>query len=236
MAIRSWFGFASACSLALLSLAVGCSGEDDTDQNTLPAFGNGGTGGTSPVGAAGTAGTAGQGGTGAANNGGTGGAPAGANGGTGGAPQAVGGSGGSAGSGGSGGMGGTGNALGMGGTGGSGMGGTGGAPGAGGTGMNAGMGGTAPVAEAVSFEDEVWPIFMMSCNPCHTTGRSGGQSVGSATLATAFADAMRVSPRLVGRLNGGGMPPNCNTAGTAPCIPLDDLQIVEDWVAGGLQP
>jgi hypothetical protein len=236
MAIRTWFGFASALTLAFASVAVGCSdeGDDDSNQESLPAFGSGGTGGTanSPAGSAGTTGTggtgAGQGGTAAAANGGTGGAPVTSNGGTGGAP----------GTGGTGaaGMGGTGNtAAGGTGTGGTGVGGTGGAPGVGGTAAT-GMGGTAPAADAVSFEDEVWPIFMARCGACHTTGRSGGQSVGSATLATAFADAVRVSPRLVGRLDGGGMPPGCNTAGTAPCIPLDDLQTVEDWVADGLAP
>jgi hypothetical protein len=124
------------------------------------------------------------------------------------------------------------------GMGGSGMGGTGATPGAGGT-ANTGAGGTSntpPTGESVSFEDDVWPIFMARCAPCHTTGRSGGHSAGSPTLATAFADSMRVSDDLVDRLDGGGMPPGCSVAGTAPCIPVPDLETVEDWIAGGLQP
>jgi hypothetical protein len=242
MAIRSWFGFASAVSLAFATVAIGCSEEDDggDEQSTLPVFGLGGTGGTTsnPVGAAGTGGTApvnaGQGGTAAVANGGTGGAPAGANGGTGGSPAT--GAGGTGGAGGSAGLGGTGGNTNTG-AGGTGLGGTGGAPGAGGTGT--GAGGTAttpPTGDAVSFQQDVWPIFMQRCAPCHTTGRSGGQSVGSATLATALADARRVGEELATRLDGGGMPPGCNTAGTAPCIPLNELQIVEDWLDDGSQP
>lgn len=238
MAMRDLFGYASALSLLLAAVAVGCSGEDDDpEQSTLPVFGQGGT---APVGAVGgtggTAGAPGAGGTApVAANGGTGGAPAAANGGTGGAPAANGGSGGSGGTAGAPGVGGTGGVSA--GTGGTGAGGTASAPpGAGGTGMG-GAGMEPPVTgESVSFEDEVWPIFMARCGGCHTTGRQGGHSVGSPTLATALADAQRLGETLVTRLDGGNMPPGCTTAGTAPCIPIDELETVEDWVAGGELP
>jgi len=239
MAMRNWFGYASALSLVLTSVAVGCSSEDDDpEQTNLPVFGQGGTGGTAPVGAVGgTGGTApvGAGGTApVAANGGTGGAPA-ANGGTGGAPSGAGGTAGAPGAGGtaSTGAGGSANAgVGGSGMGGSGMGGTGPAPGAGGTAAEE----PPPTGESVSFEADVWPIFMNRCGTCHTTGRSGGHSVGSPTLATALSDAQRLGEELVTRMDGGGMPFGCVTAGMAPCVPLAELQTVEDWVDGGELP
>jgi hypothetical protein len=223
--MRDMFGYASALSLLLAAVAVGCSGEDDPEQSNLPVFGQGGTGGAAPVGANGGTGGAppvGGGGTApVAANGGTGGAPAAANGGTGGAPAANGGTGGAPGAGGTGtGAGGTASVP----------------PGMGGMGMGGAGMEPPPTGESVSFEDDVWPIFMTSCGPCHTTSGSGGHSVGSPVLATALADAQRLGETLVTRLDGGGMPFGCATAGVAPCISITDLETVEAWVDGGELP
>lgn len=217
MAKRSWLRLLGGAAFAC-ALGVACSDDNgDTDQEVLPNQGAGGT----AMGAAGAGGSAGAGMGGSANAGS------------------------SAGAGGSGMSDGAGGTA-MAGVGGSGMGGSAAAPGAAGSGMGgSGMGGAGmepppeeepeeeeppPASEGVSFAEDVQPIFAESCSPCHTTGRSGGHSVGSDDLDVALADAQRLGETLVGRLDGGGMPPGCAVAGQAPCISLDELAIVEAWV------
>jgi hypothetical protein len=94
-----------------------------------------------------------------------------------------------------------------------------------------------PLPLAPSFAADVWPIFMTGCSPCHTSLRRGGHSVGSANLAVAFADATRLGPTLIDRLDGGGMPLGCTgNPGDEGCIAIDDLATVEAWIDGGMAP
>jgi hypothetical protein len=88
-----------------------------------------------------------------------------------------------------------------------------------------------------SFEANVWPIFQTGCSPCHTTLGLGGHLVGSADLATAFADATRLGPTLIARLDGGGMPLGCAGApGTPGCIAVNDLATIQLWIDTGEAP
>jgi hypothetical protein len=94
-----------------------------------------------------------------------------------------------------------------------------------------------PVVPPPSFESEVWPIFITGCSPCHTTLGLGGHLVGSADLATAFADATRLGPTLIARLDGGGMPLGCaGNPGDPGCIAVDDLAAIQLWIDGGMAP
>lgn len=88
-----------------------------------------------------------------------------------------------------------------------------------------------------SFERDVWPIFQSQCSPCHTTLGRGGHVVGSADLATAFADATRLGTTLIDRLDGGGMPPACTgQPGDPGCISVDDLPLIQLWIDTGMSP
>jgi hypothetical protein len=88
-----------------------------------------------------------------------------------------------------------------------------------------------------SFERDIWPIFQGQCSPCHTTLGRGGHLVGSADLATAFADATRLGTTLIDRLDGGGMPPACTgVPGDPGCISVEDLVLIELWLDTGMSP
>jgi hypothetical protein len=92
-----------------------------------------------------------------------------------------------------------------------------------------------PLPTAPGFEAAVWPIFMTGCSPCHTSLRRGGHSVGSADLTVAFADATRLGPTLIERLDGGGMPLGCaGSPGDEGCIAIDDLATIQAWIDGGM--
>jgi hypothetical protein len=94
-----------------------------------------------------------------------------------------------------------------------------------------------PPPPAVSFQTDVWPIFMTNCTPCHTTRRAGGHSVGSPDLATAFADATRLNTTIIQRLDGGGMPPTCvGVPGDPGCIGVADLATIQRWIDTGMTP
>ena len=97
-----------------------------------------------------------------------------------------------------------------------------------------------PVVEEpppTSFETEVWPIFKASCSSCHGTRRAGGHSVGSPTLATAYADAQRLGFTLIDRLDGGGMPPACSgLPGDPGCIAVSELATIRRWLDTGQAP
>jgi hypothetical protein len=91
-----------------------------------------------------------------------------------------------------------------------------------------------PLAET-SFAADVWPIFMVSCNPCHTTARIAGHSVGSDDLAVAFADATRLGETLLQRLDGGGMPLGCTgQPGDEGCLSEEEVATVRAWVDDGM--
>jgi hypothetical protein len=91
-------------------------------------------------------------------------------------------------------------------------------------------------AASLGFVSDVWPIFNAQCGPCHVSGRSGNQSIGSTNLDTAFADAVRVGREVLSEIDSGGMPPACNggSPGDPGCIASQsDLDTVHAWIAQG---
>ncbi len=95
--------------------------------------------------------------------------------------------------------------------------------------------------EVVSFAADIQPIFAQRCGPCHTTDGYAGHNVGGADLEAAYADAVRLGQDLVGRINGGGMPPsdapppNDCADGAGPgdpgCVTVEELNRVQTWLA-----
>ena len=94
----------------------------------------------------------------------------------------------------------------------------------------------------VSFEANIQPIFAASCGPCHVADGSAGHNVGG-ELPGAYDDAVRISPRLVERINGGGMPPSyadppndCGGEGRGDqpgdpgCLTVEQVSLVQTWI------
>jgi hypothetical protein len=87
----------------------------------------------------------------------------------------------------------------------------------------------------LSFAADVLPILAANCGPCHTTGNSGGHSVGGA-LPGSFNDAIELGDELLTRINGNGMPLGCTTPGQAPCLSIENIELVAAWIDGGSEP
>jgi hypothetical protein len=86
----------------------------------------------------------------------------------------------------------------------------------------------------VGFVEDVWPIFMSECGPCHTTQDRENVQVGSANVDRAFADAVRLGGRLISRINGGGMPFGCEgDPGDPGCLTVAQLETIQAWAAAG---
>lgn len=93
---------------------------------------------------------------------------------------------------------------------------------------DAGDGGTA--ARALSFAADIHPIFRNYCRPCHEDEFSGGHNLAADDPAEAYGFLVEVAPRLVGRVNGGGMPPSCNgVPGDTGCITVAELELIQSW-------
>jgi hypothetical protein len=96
-----------------------------------------------------------------------------------------------------------------------------------------------PAGEPVSFEADVLPILSENCQPCHTGSGVAGHDVGG-QLPGAYDDAMRLGETLLERISGegpaGGMPPGCLEPGTAPCLSVEEIQTVADWIEQGSPP
>lgn len=97
-------------------------------------------------------------------------------------------------------------------------------------------------AGVVSFAADIHPIFAEKCGSCHVTDSYGGHNVGGA-LTQAYADAVRLGPVLVQRLDGGGMPPadapppnDCgadgrgNQPGDEGCLSVAEVALVQSWI------
>jgi hypothetical protein len=41
---------------------------------------------------------------------------------------------------------------------------------------------------------------------------------------------------LLQRVDGGGMPPGCNTVGQGSCLSQDEVDTIEQWIADGSEP
>lgn len=108
-------------------------------------------------------------------------------------------------------------------------------------GLDASAGG--PPSGVVSFEQDVHPIFVESCGPCHVANGEGGHNVGGADVSDAYDDAVGIGQRLVTRVNGGGMPPSyadppndCGGQGRGDqpgdpgCLTVAEVQLIQTWI------
>ncbi|MEY2929975.1 MAG: hypothetical protein RL033_724 [Pseudomonadota bacterium] len=94
---------------------------------------------------------------------------------------------------------------------------------------DAGDAGTA--ARALSFATDIHPILRNYCRPCHEDEFSGGHNLAADDPAEAYGFLFEVAPRLVGRINGGGMPPACGDGvpGDTDCITVAELELIQSW-------
>jgi hypothetical protein len=88
----------------------------------------------------------------------------------------------------------------------------------------------------VSYARDIQPILLAQCSPCHATDNNGQHNA-----ATSYADAVRVSARIVREINSGGMPESgsgnmgCNGGdpGDPGCVSAADFELIQRWVAAG---
>jgi hypothetical protein len=96
--------------------------------------------------------------------------------------------------------------------------------------------GDAGNAEAVTYTKDIQPILVAQCSPCHSTLGNGGHNA-----ASSYADAVRVSARMINEIRTGGMPDtgqgNAGCRGGAPgspgCVSVADFALIQQWVADG---
>ncbi|MEO8181679.1 MAG: hypothetical protein ABI895_22825 [Deltaproteobacteria bacterium] len=109
---------------------------------------------------------------------------------------------------------------------------------------SAGSAGAAPAdagapdsgAAAVSYTNDLQPILVARCSPCHATDNDGGHNA-----ASSYADAVRVSARIVREIGTGGMPESgsgnagCNGGdpGDPGCVSAAEFALIQRWVATG---
>jgi hypothetical protein len=99
-----------------------------------------------------------------------------------------------------------------------------------------------PPSGVVSFEQDVHPIFVESCGPCHVANGDGSHNVGGPDLAMAYDQAVGIGQRLVMRVDGGGMPPpyadppnNCgdqggDQPGDPGCLTVAEVELIQTWI------
>ncbi|MEY4546672.1 MAG: hypothetical protein RL685_2867 [Pseudomonadota bacterium] len=93
---------------------------------------------------------------------------------------------------------------------------------------DAGDAGTA--TRALSFATDIHPIFRNHCRSCHEDEFAGGHNVAADDPAEAYGFLVEVAPRLVGRINGGGMPPEClGVPGDLNCVTVAELALIQSW-------
>lgn len=96
--------------------------------------------------------------------------------------------------------------------------------------------GDAGNAAAVTYTKDIQPILVAQCSPCHSTLGNGGHNA-----ASSYADAVRVSARMINEIRTGGMPDtgqgNAGCKGGAPgspgCVSVADFALIQEWVADG---
>ena len=97
---------------------------------------------------------------------------------------------------------------------------------------DAGDAGAVSTNGPVSFSANIYPILRSNCVPCHETLRSGGHNVAAADVNEAYGFVDDIKASLVGRVNGGGMPPDCNgVPGDPGCISVAELDLIVRWAA-----
>jgi hypothetical protein len=86
---------------------------------------------------------------------------------------------------------------------------------------------------ALSFDDDVWPIFNTQCAPCHVSLGSGGQNIGSEDLDVALEDAEAFEDAVISTMEGGSMPLGCGgpPGSGSPCVSEEDFELIQDWYA-----
>lgn len=120
---------------------------------------------------------------------------------------------------------------------------------AGGTGTTMGgasMGGTtnsmagAGSGEAPSFSSDVWPILTANCGTvgCHGDGSFLPEHANS-DVNVAFEEAQPKADLIAGRVSGALMPIMPQFCGPAPglgeCLSIEEVRIIEAWVAAGAE-
>lgn len=93
-----------------------------------------------------------------------------------------------------------------------------------------------PAAAALTFEDDVWPIFNAKCGPCHVNAGFGGQNIGSDDIAQALDDSRAFEAGVLADMESGSMPPG--TCGGPPgssdsCVSEEEFETIEEWYAAG---
>ena len=99
-------------------------------------------------------------------------------------------------------------------------------------------------AAPVTYTNDVKPILLQHCSPCHSTGGSGG-----ANLATSYASTQLASYACAGKTKGecalvraqnGSMPPGAGCtgdptkdAGNPKCLTAAEQQTLQAWIAAG---
>ncbi|MEZ4320823.1 MAG: hypothetical protein R3F61_25315 [Myxococcota bacterium] len=94
--------------------------------------------------------------------------------------------------------------------------------------------------------DDVHAVFNDRCGPCHVTAGSGGMNIGAADIDAAYADSQlaatggTVGDFALTRIENGSMPQGAGCtgdpaadAGNVACLSLDELELVQAWVAAG---
>jgi len=90
-------------------------------------------------------------------------------------------------------------------------------------------------AAALSFEDDIQPIFNTTCGPCHAGQATAGVDIGNDDIDVALESARDREDRVLARIEAGTMPPGCagGSPGDTNCISEADLADVEAWYAAG---
>jgi len=102
----------------------------------------------------------------------------------------------------------------------------------------------------VTFAD-VHPIFAAKCAPCHTTGASGGHSIGQSDVLAAYIDSQTSSYTITGtvgeaalfRIQNGSMPQGAGCtgdpaidAGNPSCLTQAEQDLIQAWLDDGQLP
>jgi hypothetical protein len=85
----------------------------------------------------------------------------------------------------------------------------------------------------VTFTDDIQPILLANCSPCHAGNNSGGHNA-----ATSYDDAVAEADEIVGEIQSGGMPESglgnqgCDGGdpGDPGCVSAEDFALIQQWV------
>jgi hypothetical protein len=108
---------------------------------------------------------------------------------------------------------------------------------------------TSTVAVCATRFSDVYPIFRAHCTPCHSSGSSGGHSIASSNISTAYSQSQRSSTTSPGhtvgyaslvRIRNGSMPAGggctgnpVTDAGHAACLTASEQASLQAWLDDG---